>query len=128
MFNREGKRGNDPKMVPKNELFRVSKETRGSWVPIIPKHHKTIYVNLEEVTNDDQTKWNEFRGVLRTYDESCQEPENASVDEKCGEFGATPMVLIFEDGKLKDSWVGALGDDQTYDDFAEFLEENGYSK
>ena len=35
-------------------------------------------------------------------------------------YGATPMVLLVKDGKLKDTWVGY----SDYDDFAQFLEKN----
>ena len=39
-------------------------------------------------------------------------------------FGATPMVILVKDGKLVDGWVGYA----EYDSFANFLEENGFTK
>ena len=39
-------------------------------------------------------------------------------------YGATPMVLLVKDGKLKDTWVGY----SDYDEFAQFLEKNGFEK
>jgi thiol-disulfide isomerase/thioredoxin len=47
-------------------------------------------------------------------------------DEKFLEenYGATPMVILVKDGKLKDTWVGY----SEYDEFAQFLEKNGFKK
>ena len=49
---------------------------------------KTIYINLEEVTTEDQAK-------LVAYDSYVKD-----------NFGYTPMVLVFKDGKYVDGWVG----------------------
>lgn len=39
-------------------------------------------------------------------------------------FGATPMVILVKDGKIVDTWLGY----SEYDDFAQFLEKNGFKK
>lgn len=57
--------------------------------------YKTIYIDLNEVTSSDQEK-------LIAYDSYVEE-----------NFGYTPMVLVFKDGKYVDGWVG-------YTEVAEF--------
>ena len=86
--------------------------------------YKTVYIDLTKVSADDQQALAEFGGALRTPDETCQESENAKASEKCGQFGYTPMVVVFEKGKIKDSWVGY----SEYDTFATFLKDNGFKK
>lgn len=72
-------------------------------------NYTTIYINLEEMTSDDQNK------LLELDNDEGYISEN---------FGYTPMVLIFKDGKLANGWVGYA----EYDSFAAFLEDNGLSK
>ena len=86
--------------------------------------YKTVYVDLNKVTGDDQNEWAKFGGVARLYDESCTEEDNATEENKCGKFGLTPMVLVFENGKLSADWIGY----SEYDQFASFLTENGFKK
>lgn len=64
---------------------------------------KTIYINLEEVTTEDQAK-------LIAYDSYVEE-----------NFGYTPMVLVFKDGKYVDGWVGYA----EVDSYKSFLAEAG---
>lgn len=64
---------------------------------------KTIYINLEEVTTEDQEK-------LIAYDSYIEE-----------NFGYTPMVLVFKDGKYVDGWVGYA----EIDTYKSFLAEAG---
>lgn len=65
--------------------------------------YKTIYIDLNEVTVDDQEK-------LVAYDSYVEE-----------NFGYTPMVLVFKDGKYVDGWVGYTEVEQ----FKSFLAEAG---
>ena len=65
--------------------------------------YKTIYIDLNEVTVDDQEK-------LIAYDSYVEE-----------NFGYTPMVLVFKDGKYVDGWVGYTEIEQ----FKSFLAEAG---
>ena len=71
--------------------------------------YKTIYIDLEKMTSEDQS-------ALVALDDS-----EGYINEN---FGYTPMVLIFEEGKLKKGWVGY----SEYNEFASFLEENGLKK
>lgn len=82
--------------------------------------YKTVYVDLNKVSGSDQEEWAKFGGVARLYDETCTE----TADEKCGSFGLTPQIIIFEKGKIKDGWTGYA----EYDKFASFLKDNGYKK
>lgn len=68
--------------------------------------YKTTYIDLEKMTGDDQS------ALLELDNEEEYIKEN---------FGYTPMVLIFKDGKFVNGWVGY----SEYDQFASFLEENG---
>ena len=65
--------------------------------------YKTIYIDLNEVTADDQEK-------LIAYDSYVEE-----------NFGYTPMVLVFKDGKYADGWVGYT----EVEEFKSFLAEAG---
>ncbi len=71
--------------------------------------YKTIYIDLEQMTAEDQES-------IKSVDN-----EENYISEN---FGYTPMVLVFENGKLKQGWVGYA----EYDKFASFLEDNGFSK
>lgn len=101
----------------KKHIVYIGRSTCGYCVQFLPNlqkaqeeyGYKTIYINLEEMTSDDQEK------ILTVDNDEKYIEEN---------LGYTPMVLIFEDGKLKEGWVGY----SEYDQFASFLEENGYSK
>lgn len=94
--------------------------------------YKTIYVDLDKIiASGDQDKWaNEFQGVLGEYDEACDtriryyHVKIEKPSDECGEFGATPMIVIFENGEIKDSFIGY----EEYDKFASFLENNGFKK
>ncbi len=86
--------------------------------------YKTVYVDLTKVSGADQEEWAKFGGAAKGYDETCVEPENATITTKCGKLGLTPQVLIFENGKLKGDWVGY----SEYNEFVSFLAENGYKK
>ena len=101
----------------KKHIVYIGRSTCGYCVKFLPTlqqaqkeyGYKTIYINLEEMTSDDQ------KNILTVDNDEKYIEEN---------LGYTPMVLIFEDGKLKKGWVGY----SEYDQFASFLEENGYSK
>ena len=71
--------------------------------------YKTIYIDLEKMTSQDQTN------ILKVDNDEKYIAEN---------YGYTPMVLIFENGKLSKGWVGYA----EYDKFASFLEDNGFKK
>ena len=84
--------------------------------------YKTVYVDLTKVSGTDQEEWAKFGGAAKLYDETCVDPENATIENKCGKLGLTPQVLVFEKGKLKADWTGY----SEYEQFASFLEENGF--
>ena len=92
--------------------------------------YKTIYVDLDLMTKDEEDKWANFGGVLGEYDGGCEERrryysiEAKTPKEECGQFGVTPMIVIFENGEIKDSFIGY----EEYDKFASFLENNGFKK
>ena len=65
--------------------------------------YKTIYIDLNEVTSDDKEK-------LVAYDSYVEE-----------NFGYTPMVLVFKDGKYVSGWVGYT----ELDEFESFLSDAG---
>ena len=65
--------------------------------------YKTIYIDLNEVTVEDQEK-------LVAYDSYVEE-----------NFGYTPMVLVFKDGKYVDGWVGYT----EIEEFKSFLADAG---
>lgn len=68
--------------------------------------YKTTYINLEEVTTDDQAKLVAYNEYVSTN------------------YGYTPMVLVFKDGKYVNGWVGYA----EYNSFAAFIEESGIKK
>lgn len=78
------------------QVIYIGRSTCGYCVKFIPilkqaqedLGYTTTYINLEEVTTDDQAK-------LVAY--------NTYISEN---FGYTPMVLVFKDGKYVDGWVG----------------------
>ena len=65
--------------------------------------YKTIYIDLNEVTSDDKEK-------LVAYDSYVEE-----------NFGYTPMVLVFKDGKYVSGWVGYT----ELEEFKSFLADAG---
>lgn len=99
------------------EVVYIGRSTCGycvKFLPILQQAQKeygytTTYIDLTKMTSDDQTS-------LLTLDN----------DEKyiSENFGYTPMILIFRDGKLVKGWVGYA----EYSSFASFLEENGITK
>lgn len=101
----------------KTEVVYIGRSTCGYCVKFLPTlqqaqkdyNYKTIYINIEEMTSDDQNKLLELDNDEKYISEN---------------FGYTPMVLIFKDGKLVNGWVGYA----EYDSFAAFLEDNGLSK
>lgn len=101
----------------KTEIVYIGRATCGYCVKFLPTlkkaqkefDYKTIYIDLEKMTSEDQQK-------LLTLDN-----EEKYITEN---FGYTPMVLIFKDGKLVQGWVGYA----EYSSFAAFLEDNGIKK
>ena len=71
--------------------------------------YKTIYIDITQMSEDDQ------KALLELDNEDKYISEN---------FGGTPMVLVFEDGKFKNGHMGYA----EYSNFAKFLEDNGYKK
>lgn len=112
------------------ELVYIGRSTCGYCVQFLPNlqkaqnefGYKTIYLDLTKITAEDQAKLSEFGGVLKTYDESCVNPDDVTIENECGQFGFTPMMLIFENGKLKDKQVGYTD----YEVFASLLKQNGF--
>lgn len=84
------------------------------FLPILKKaqqeyKYKTYYINLNNITDDDKK-------ILFKYDNN-----NKFIETN---FGSTPMVLSFENGKMKEGWVGYA----PYNQFQEFLTRSGLSK
>ena len=98
-------------------VLNIGRSTCGYCVKFLPNlqqaqkdyGYKTIYIDLEQMTAEDQES-------IKSVDNE----ENYIAEN----FGYTPMVLVFENGKLKQGWVGYA----EYDKFASFLEDNGFSK
>lgn len=96
------------------EIIYIGRSTCGYCVKFLPIlqeaqenfGYTTTYIDLTEMTTDDQTN------LLALDNEDGYISEN---------FGYTPMVLIFKDGKLVNGWVGYA----EYETFASFLTENG---
>lgn len=96
------------------EIVYIGRSTCGYCVKFLPVlqeaqekfKYTTTYIDLTKMTSDDQTN-------LLTLDN-----EEGYISEN---FGYTPMVLIFKDGKLVNGWVGYA----EYESFASFLNENG---
>lgn len=95
------------------EIVYIGRETCGYCVQFLPilqqaqdeYDYKTIYIDLEQMTSDDQTKLLELDNEEKYIEEN---------------FGYTPMVLVFKDGKFSTGWVGYA----EYDTFAAFLKED----
>lgn len=96
------------------EIIYIGRSTCGYCVKFLPIlqeaqnkfGYTTTYIDLTEMTSDDQAN------LIALDNEEGYISEN---------FGYTPMVLIFKDGKLVNGWVGYA----EYDTFASFLNENG---
>lgn len=96
------------------EVVYIGRATCGycaQFLPVLKEaqeefEYKTIYIDLEQMTSDDHAS------LLALDNDEKYIEEN---------FGYTPMVLIFKDGKLLDGWVGYA----EYDTFAAFLEDSG---
>ncbi len=100
------------------QVVYIGRATCGYCVAFLPSlqqaqseyGYETKYLDISKITDEDgQNK------VLELDNDEKFISEN---------FGSTPMVLILEDGKLKDGWIGY----DEYDAFTEFLEENGITK
>ena len=69
--------------------------------------YKTHYLDITTVSEDDVNK------LLEKDNDEKFLSEN---------YGATPMVILVKGGKMVDTWVGY----SEYEDFAQFLEKNGF--
>ena len=83
-----------------------------SFLPILQKaqeeyDYETLYLDISTVDSDGQSK------IVNLDEEFFNE-----------NYGATPTVLLFKDNKIVDSHIGY----SEYDDYASFLEKNGFSK
>ena len=100
-----------------NQVVYLGRETCGFCVQFLPVlqqaqeeyGYTTNYLDITTVTTEDVNKL-----LKKDNDEKFLE-EN---------YGSTPMVLIVKNGKLVDTWVGY----SEYDEFAQFLEKNGFKK
>lgn len=96
------------------KIVYIGRSTCGycvKFLPVLQKAQKnlnyiTTYIDLTKMTSEDQTN------LLNLDNEEGYISEN---------FGYTPMVLIFRDGRFVNGWVGY----SEYDSFVTFLNENG---
>ena len=99
------------------EIVYIGRSTCGYCVKFLPVlqqaqkefNYTTTYIDLTKMTSDDQS-------TLLTLDNG-----EKYISEN---FGYTPMVLIFKEGKLVKGWIGY----SEYETFANFLTENGITK
>lgn len=77
--------------------------------------YTTIYYDITQVIDFVNNK---------IIDEDQYEQILALDDYVEEQFGSTPMVLVFKDGKYVNGWVGY----DSYDNFASFIEESGLTK
>ncbi len=78
---------------------------------------KTIYLNAKSIDVDS----NDYKELASFLDQK----ETINGETKTfGEFQLTPMIVAFENGKMKDGIIGY----DTYDYLSEFLEKIGYQK
>ena len=97
------------------KVIYMGRSTCGYCVQFLPNLQKaqeeygyeTLYLDISTVDSDGQSK-------IVDLDKDFFE-EN---------YGATPTVLLVKDNKIVDSHVGY----SEYDDYAKFLEKNGFSK
>ncbi len=71
--------------------------------------YKTLYLDFNELSDEDKD------AILEYDDDTNVLEEN---------YGSTPTIIVFEDKKMKDLWIGY----ESYDQFASFLEELGFDK
>lgn len=101
----------------KTQVIYLGRSTCGYCVKFLPVlqeaqdayGYTTNYLDITTVSSDDKDK-------LLEHDND----ENFLSEN----YGSTPMVLLVKDGKLKDTWVGY----SEYDEFAQFLEKNGFEE
>lgn len=77
-------------------------------------------MNYIDVTDVDTTT-DDFESMIELYDgmlDTYNEKNNSEYEEL---YGYTPAVLIVQDGKIKDIWIGY----GNYDTYVEWLSENG---
>ncbi len=99
------------------EVVYLGRETCGYCVQFLPTlqtaqkeyGYKTNYLDITTVSEDDVNKLLE------------KDNDEGFLNEN---YGATPMVILVKDGKIVDTWVGY----SEYNDFAQFLEDNGFEK
>lgn len=75
------------------------------------------YIDVSEI----DTTTDDFESMIKIYDDmldTYNEKNNSDYEEL---YGYTPAVLIVQDGKIKDIWIGY----GNYDSYVEWLSENG---
>lgn len=98
------------------QVIYIGRSTCGycvKFLPVLQKAqkefgYKTKYLDITTVTTEEQQK-----SLFAKDNEEGFLTKN---------FGATPMVILVRDGKLIDGWVGYA----EYDEFTQFLRENGF--
>lgn len=97
------------------KVIYMGRSTCGYCVQFLPNLQKaqeeygyeTLYLDISNVDDDGQSK------IVALDEEFFNE-----------NYGATPTVILVKDNKIVDSHVGY----SEYEDYASFLEENGFSK
>ena len=97
------------------KIVYIGRDTCGycvQFLPILQKAqdaygYKTLYLDITTITTEEQQQ------KIMAFDN-----EEKFLEEN---FGSTPMVLAFKDGKMIDTWVGY----SEYEDFANWLKELG---
>lgn len=97
------------------KLVYMGRSTCGYCVQFLPTLQKA----------QEEYKYETLYLDVSTVDSTAQE-EIIGLDEEFfnENYGATPTVLLVKDNKIVDSHIGY----SEYDDYAKFLEKNGYSK
>ena len=80
-------------------------------------NYKTVYLDIKTV-NVNSAEYKEMTALLDVIMTANNETK------KFGEFEVTPMIAILNKGKMVDGMIGY----NTYDNFVEFLENNGIEK
>ncbi|MDD3453673.1 MAG: thioredoxin family protein [Bacilli bacterium] len=75
-------------------------------------NYKTIYFDITQVIDFTTSEISDEEGYNKIVALDSYVSKN---------FGSTPMILVFKDGKYINGWVGY----SEYDDFADFLTESG---
>lgn len=99
------------------QVVYLGRSTCGYCVKFLPTLQKaqseygytTHYLDITTVSDDDVSN------LLKKDNDDKFLEEN---------YGSTPMVILVKGGKMVDTWVGY----SEYDDFAQFLEKNGFEK